>query len=51
MAGVRINGLPDLPQIDVQQLAADATEAETMWLKEVAGMTRNRVHRMRAGRY
>jgi hypothetical protein len=50
MAGVRINGLPDLPEINVQQLAADAAEAESMWLKEVAGMTRNRVHRMRAGR-
>lgn len=51
MAGVRINGLPDLPEINVAQLAADASEAETMWLKEVSGATKSRVHRMRGRGY
>jgi hypothetical protein len=48
MAGTRLNGLPDIPKIDVQELARSADEAESVWLAEISGMKRSRVHRIHA---
>lgn len=47
MAGVRINGMPDIPQIDVQGLASEVSEAETAWLSEIGAAQRSHTRRVR----
>lgn len=45
-AGLRVNGLPDVPKIDVASLLEEKLDAEKAWLQEVATQ-RRKVHVMR----
>lgn len=46
-AGVRVSGLPDMPQIDTQSLLAEASESESAYLAEIGAMDRGATRRVR----
>lgn len=46
-AGVRVSGLPDMPQIDTQSLLAEATESEAAYLAEIGAANRGATRRIR----